>query len=259
GGAGVGAAAAAAGGGVGGAGVGGAPAGGRGGSAPEPGVGTFQLSIPYELEAVPMTARADTPYNSFAHSFAGMAVQFILFAGIDAGIMLLLLRQRGIWQRIRSAPVGKAEFILARVLATALISAFQLAIIYFAAIAIFGVRVQGSLAGFLVLGAVFCLLNAAFGLMLATLGRSAGAARGIAMMVILLLVMLGGAWVPSFVFPQWLQQVALVTPTRWAVDGLDAMTWRGLPFGEAVLPAAVLAVSALICFAVAAWRFRWEE
>ena len=36
----------------------------------------------------------------------------------------------------------------------------------------------------------------------------------------LLLVMLGGAWVPSFVFPGWLQQASLVVPTRWAVDGL---------------------------------------
>ena len=235
-----------------GSGSGTAAAGGQGGRA-------FQLSIPYELTAVPMTARADVPYNGFAHSFAGMAVQFILFSGIDAGILLLLLRQRGIWQRIRSAPVGRAEFILARVLSTALISAFQLTIIYIAAITIFGVRIQGSLAGFLLLGAVFCLLNAAFGLMLATLGRSAGATRGIAIMVMLLLVMVGGAWVPSFVFPQWLQQAALFTPTRWAVDGLDAMTWRGLPFGDVVLPVAVLAASALVCFAVALWRFRWEE
>ncbi len=79
--------------------------------------GGFQLAIPYEFRATPLTARKDTPYNSFAHSFAGMTVQFILFAGIDAGILLLLLRQRGIWQRIRAAPVSKAEFILARVLA----------------------------------------------------------------------------------------------------------------------------------------------
>jgi ABC-2 type transport system permease protein len=188
-----------------------------------------------------------------------MAVQFILFAGIDAGIMLLLLRQRGIWQRIRSAPVSRAEFILARVLATALISAFQMAVIYLAAMLVFGVRISGSLAGFLLVALAFCLLNAAFGLMLASLGRSAGATRGIAIMVMLLLVMLGGAWVPSFVFPAWLQQASLFTPTRWAVDGLDAMTWRGLPFEAALLPAAVLAGCTLACFAVAVWRFRWEE
>jgi hypothetical protein len=32
-----------------------------------------------------------------------------------------------------------------------------------------------------------------------------------------------------------------------------------LPFGDALLPAAVLAGFALLCFAVALWRFRWEE
>ncbi len=206
-----------------------------------------------------MTARADTPYNGFAHSFAGMTVQFILFAGIDAGIVLLLLRQGGIWQRIRAAPVGKADFIVARVLATALISAFQVAVIYFVAVAFFGVRISGTLPGFALVAVTFCLLNAAFGLMLATLGRSPATTRGIAILVMLLLVMAGGAWVPSFLFPQWLQQASLVTPTRWAVDGLDAATWRGLPFGDVLLPAAVLSGFALLCCAVALWRFDWEE
>ena len=45
-------------------------------------------------------------------------------------------------------------------------------------------------------------------------GRSAAATRGIAVMATLLLVMIGGAWVPSFVFPKWLQQASLAVPTR---------------------------------------------
>jgi ABC-2 type transport system permease protein len=232
---------------------------GQAGATDAAGSGGFQLGIPYELATTSMQARGGTPYNSYAHSFAGMTVQFILFAGIDAGILLLLLRQRGIWQRIRSAPLGKGEFILARALATASISAFQLLVIYAVAMGFFGVRISGSVPGFLLVAVMFCLLNAAFGLMLATLGRSAEATRGIAIMVMLLLVMVGGAWVPSFIFPSWLQQASLVTPTRWAVDGFDATTWRGLSFGDSLPPAAVLAGFALLCFAVAVWRFRWEE
>jgi ABC-2 type transport system permease protein len=219
----------------------------------------FQMGIPYSVSTTSMVDSRGTPYNSFAHSFAGMSVQFILFAGIDAGVVLLLLRQRGIWQRIRSAPLNHGTFLLARTASTALISAFQLVVIYLAAVMIFGVRIAGSWPGLVLVALTFCLLNAAFGLMLATIGRSAPATRGIATMVMLLLVMLGGAWVPSFVFPRWLQEASLFTPTRWAVDGLDAMTWRGLPFGDALLPAAVLAGSALVCFAIAVWRFRWEE
>lgn len=219
----------------------------------------FGLSIPYTLASTPVTARDNAPYNGYAHSFAGMAVQFILFAGIDAGVVLLLTRQRGIWQRLRSAPLSRSEFMLARALATTLIGLFQMTLIYIAAVLVFKVRVDGSWAGFLAVGISLCLLNATFGLMLATLGRSASTTRGLAMMATLLLVMVGGAWVPAFVFPDWLQSASRYLPTRWAVDGLEGATWRGLPFDAAVLPSVVLIGSSAICLLVAIWRFRWEE
>lgn len=217
------------------------------------------LSIPYTVASSEVTARDNTPYNSYAHSFAGMTVQFILLAGVDAGILLLLTRQRGLWQRLRAAPLRRGEFLLARALATTLISLFQFVVIYLAAMALFGVRVQGSWAGFAAVGIAFCLLNACFGLMLATLGRSPGTTRGIAILVTLLLVMVGGAWVPAFVFPKWLQGASLYAPTRWAVDGLDGATWRGLPLSAALTPTLVLLGCAIACLAVAIWRFRWEE
>jgi ABC-2 type transport system permease protein len=219
----------------------------------------FGLSIPYSIAPTEVTARDTTPYNGYAHSFAGMTVQFILFAGIEAGILLLLTRQRGIWQRLRSAPLRRSEFMLARTLATTLVGLFQFTLIYLAAVLVFKVRMEGSWIGFIGVGIAFCLLNAAFGLMLATLGRSAPTTRGFAIMATLLLVMVGGAWVPAFVFPRWLQTVSLYAPTRWAIDGLDGATWRGLPFSSAVLPIIVLVGSAAVCLAVAIWRFRWEE
>jgi ABC-2 type transport system permease protein len=219
----------------------------------------FGLTIPYTVAATEVTARDAAPYNSYAHSFAGMAVQFILLAGIDAGVLLLLTRQRGIWQRLRSAPLRRGEFMVARLVATTLISLFQFTLIYLAAMLLFKVRVEGSWLGFAGIGLAFCLLNAAFGLMLATIGRSAPATRGIANMVTLLLVMIGGAWVPAFVFPRWLQSASLYAPTRWAVDGLDGATWRGLPAGAATLPVLVMVGTAAVCLGVAIWRFRWEE
>jgi ABC-2 type transport system permease protein len=96
-------------------------------------------------------------------------------------------------------------------------------------------------------------------LMLATIGKSAAATRGLATMAVLLLVMLGGAWVPSFIFPAWLQQFSKILPTRWAVDGFDAMTWRGMPIEAALMPTAVMLFAACVCIAIAIWRFRWED
>ena len=60
-------------------------------------------------------------------------------------------------------------------------------------------------------------------------------------------------------FPAWLQKVTLVVPTRWAVDGLDAMVWRGSGFDAALWPIGVLLAFAAVFGAIAVWRFRWES
>ncbi len=217
------------------------------------------LSVPYTVHSEALTSRSGVKYNGYAHSFAGMSVQFILFNGIEAGVLLLLLRERGLWARLRTAPLTRVDLLVARALATTVIGLFMLCAIYLVAAVAFGVRIEGSVAGFVGIAISFCILNACFGLLLAALGRTPAATRGLAIMVTLLLVMIGGAWVPAFIFPPWLQQASLFAPTRWAVDGLDAVTWRGLGFDAAVGPISVLLLSALVCGGLAIWRFRWQS
>jgi ABC-2 type transport system permease protein len=98
-----------------------------------------------------------------------------------------------------------------------------------------------------------------FGLLIAAVGGTPGGTRGIASLSVLLMVMLGGAWVPSFIFPAWLQRLTVVIPARWAVDGFDAMTWRGLSLGAAVMPTVVMFGFALLFGTLAIARFKWEE
>jgi len=42
--------------------------------------------MPYTTHEEAITVRTGVPYNGFAHSFAGMGVQFLLFACIDLAI-----------------------------------------------------------------------------------------------------------------------------------------------------------------------------
>jgi ABC-2 type transport system permease protein len=188
-----------------------------------------------------------------------MSIQFILFMGIDAGVTLLLMRQEGMWRRLRAAPLSRAALLGSRVAGTTLISMMILAVVYLAAGLFFGVRIAGSVPGFVMVAIAFSLLAAATGLMISALGRSVGATRGFATFAVLVLVMLGGAWVPSFLFPEWLQYVTEFVPTRWAVDGLDAMTWRGLPLQSAYAPTAILVGWSALFAAIAVWRFDWED
>jgi ABC-2 type transport system permease protein len=198
-------------------------------------------------------------YNAYAHSFAGMGVQFILMLGVEMGVALLLLRRSDVWKRLRVAPLSPAALLGSRTASTALIAFGLFAAILGAGMLAFGVRVHGSWLGLLALLAAFAVMTASFGLMVAALGHTPEATRGLAILATLLMVMLGGAWVPSFLFPAWLQSVTLWIPTRWAVDGLDAMTWRGLGLNAALVPVAVLLAFSTLFALVAVWRFRWDE
>jgi ABC-2 type transport system permease protein len=216
------------------------------------------LTIPYELKKSAVTSSSSIPYNAYAHAFAGMGVQFILFMGIEMGVGLLTQRRQGLWKRLRAAPLSRATLLGSRAVSTALISLFILAGLFLFAGVVFGVRISGSVAGFVGICTGFSLMTAAFGLLLAGLGKTPEGTRGISIVVTLLLVMLGGAWVPTFVFPAWMQRLTLVVPTRWAIDGLDGTTWRGLGFSDVAVPIACLALTALACGALAVARFRWE-
>ena len=217
-----------------------------------------EITMPFRVNTEGVTAGPGIAYNGYAHSFGGMGIQFLLMVGVEVGTALLLRRQQGVWKRMRAAPLSRAVLLGSRTASSAITSMGTLIILFTFARLVFGVRIQGSLAGFLGVCAAFSLMTATFGLLIATLGKTPEATRGVAILATLLMVMLGGAWVPTFIFPKWLQTLTVVIPTRWAMDGLDAVTWRGLGFPAVALPIALLLGCALLFGWLAVWRFQWD-
>jgi len=217
------------------------------------------FSMPYTVHEEAVTARANVTYNAYAHSVAGMAIQFLLFAMANHGIEILTERQRGIWKRLRSAPVSRYLILAGKAASGALISLTSLLISFAFAMLVFGVRIEGSVVGFAAICVACSVMAATLGVLVATIGNSPATARGLTTFGILMMVMLGGAWVPMFLFPAWLQRVTFVIPIRWAIDGLDAMTWRGVGLSGAIAPTMMLLGFAAAFATIAVARFRWEE
>jgi ABC-2 type transport system permease protein len=217
------------------------------------------FSMPYTVREEAVTARANAAYNAYAHSMAGMAIQFLLFAMANHGIEILMERQRGLWKRLRSAPVSRYVILAGKAASGVAISLASLLVSFAFVMIVFGVRIEGSLVGFLAICLACSLMAATLGVLVAAVGNSPGTARGLTTFGILMMVMLGGAWFPMFLFPAWLQTATLVIPVRWAVDGLDAMTWRGVGLAGAVVPTVMLLGFAAVFATIAVARFRWEE
>ncbi len=219
------------------------------------------LAMPFELvdeESAKPVDKVTNGYNGYAHSFGGMSMQFTLMASIEWGLAILVERQLGLWRRIRSAPLSRKTLLAGRAASSTIIAFCTLTICWIFSLFVFHVQINGSLLGFVLCNLALAIFAACMGLFIAALGRTPEATRGIAIFVILIMVMLGGAWVPSFIFPEWLQKITVLIPTRWAMDGFDGMTWRGLGLSAAVAPVGVLLGYSVICAFLAHRVFRWE-
>ncbi len=216
------------------------------------------MTVPFTTKTEALMKRQGATYNGYAQAFAGMTLQFVLMSSIEAGIAILLERQRGIWRRLRAAPVSRLSLLAARALSSATIAFLTLSICWSFSMLVFHVRVNGSWLGFIACNAAIAIFAGSLGVFISAVGKTPEASRGVAIFAVLVLIMLGGAWMPSFLFPAWLQKVTLILPTRWAVDGLAAMTWRGLDIGAALRAVGVLLAYALVLGGLALKLFRWE-
>lgn len=217
------------------------------------------LSMPFTAKEEAVTSRVGVKYNGYAHSFGGMAIQFILFAAIELGMGILDEREKSLWKRFMVAPVSRSSLLMGKTAGGAVIAMMILFVTMGFGMVVFGIQVDGSWIGFLAICVASALMASSLGLFIAAVGRTTGATRGISIFAVLILVMLGGAWMPAFLFPAWLQKVTLLIPVRWAVDGIDAMTWRGVGLQGAIMPVVVLAAFTALFALLAVWRFKWEE
>jgi ABC-2 type transport system permease protein len=171
---------------------------------------------------------------------------------------LLRDRSRGIWKRFRAAPLSRITLLSARIASGTLICLLIAAAVMLFGILVYGIRIYGSIPGFLLITFMTALMSATFGLLIATIGKTEQQSRGFAILGVLIIVMLSGAWFPSFMMPKIVQQFGMILPSRWSIDGLDSMTWRGGAFTDALTPSLALLIFSAVFVTIALAKFRWE-
>jgi ABC-2 type transport system permease protein len=218
-----------------------------------------EAAPPFRVAAASLAPRPEAQFNSFTHSFCGMTIQYLLFWGMESGLLLLRERRRSAWTRVRAAGVPLPCVLAGRSLATAAIALLQVLVTFGFGYLAFGVTIDGSVIGFALLAAAACGLAAATGLLVAALGGTEARARSVSILLILAVSLLGGLWVPSFALPAWVRDVSLALPTTWAMRGLEAVTWQRGGLLAALPSAAAVTTFALVLLGVAALRLRMTE
>lgn len=192
---------------------------------------------------------------------AGVSVPQGLAWGLIAcaatfGSALSSERARGTLVRLRAASMTPWQVLAAKGLACFLAAVVTSVLLLLLAGLVFGLwpRSWGLLLPLASAAACFTGLM----MLVATIGGSSEASNRAGWAVLLVLAMLGGAMVPSYLAPAWLESVSVASPIRWTILAFEGALWRGFSTRELLAPCGILLGIGAVSFVAGALLFRWR-
>jgi len=168
----------------------------------------------------------------------------------------LVLSESGALRRLRLTPVRPSTWIAANLSVHAAVGFVGMMRALLAGTAIFGVTLANIVSVLLacLLGLVAFL---ALGFVLASLYPSSTAATGIGNVLMILLMLTSGAFVPLEAMPAGVQRAMDFSPIAYFVELVSGL-WNGQGWSELGHATLVLIFMAAVCGVLGALLFRWE-
>ncbi|MCE2968170.1 MAG: ABC transporter permease [Phycisphaerales bacterium] len=195
------------------------------------------------------------PTNAFAVSFPQGIIWGVMGASMGFAGSLLSERKAGTLARLLVAPANRRHVIMGKALGCLIACLLVILLMLSMAVAFFAVRPGDPLK----LAAAILATSVAFvGLMMivSCIARSDQGASGLGWGIMMVLAMLGGATVPLFAMPAWMQQVSDISPIKWAILAIEAGLWRPLSWTEVAPALVILTTIGVAGFAIGLRFFR---
>lgn len=208
-----------------------------------------KLRSPVELE--PVSQEAAKPDTSLDVSFPQGIIWGVLSCAAAFGAGIATDRSRGTLTRIFLTPISRGTYLAGKALAC-------------------GVTIVVVCGLMLAAGVVAGLNPHSYGqLMVAVLATAVGftgvmmllatllegtSASGSAWAVMMVLGVLGGGLIPSFLMPPWLETVSYVSPVRWTLLLFEGPLWRFYGWDDFAWPMLVVVGLGVFCFVFGAVR-----
>jgi ABC-2 type transport system permease protein len=188
------------------------------------------------LEEVSLTS-SRTHFNTFDQNVPGFGVTFLML-GMLLGVGLGLVDERewGIVYRLSASPVPASSLVTGKVISRWVMGVVQMLILFAFGRIAFAVCLGKSWPALGLVIVAVSFAAASLGLLVAALAPSRDAVLPLGTIAIMAMAAVGGCWWPITIEPQWLQILAHVFPTAWAMEAFNDLMLRERRLGD-ILPA----------------------
>jgi ABC-2 type transport system permease protein len=202
--------------------------------------------------------QAPPKLSAFDQAVPGYAILFALFGIQSAAATILQEKEDGTFRRLLIAPVQKYALLGGKLLAQFILTFMQLFILFVLGYLVFHIHI-GSWLAIIVMLLVTSFATTGLGILLISLVKTRRQLSPIVTLVTLVTSAIGGAWWPLSIEPAWMQQIAKIGVTAWAMEGFNGIMLFGQNLLQVVPSVLGLLGYGAICFIIALRFFRFQE
>ena len=191
------------------------------------------------LKTTPLIAE-EVNSPGLIQAVAGVAIMLLLFSVAGMGAGLLDEKQEGTLKKLLSSPIRPHNILFGKMLATNLISIFQLTAMFLFARLAFGLDIFPHLISLLIMIIATAYACSSFGVLLASFAKSRQQVQSLSTLIILVMSCIGGSMIPIFIMPLFMQKIAVFSVNYWAIQGFFDIFWRMLPWTDTTFLSRVL-------------------
>lgn len=194
----------------------------------------------------------DNPHNQ---SSPGILVMFAIFGLVTSATILVQERKSRALERMLTTSLSPLSVLGGHFLAMFALTMLQQALLVAFGQFVLGVNYLRASLGTLALMTALSLCTAGLGLLIGVISKGEEQVTLFSLIGMFVFSALGGVWFPLEMAGQTFSTIGHLTPTAWAMTGLQNILIRGLGSASALLPAGILCLYALGFFSLAMWRF----
>ncbi|MEZ4669981.1 MAG: ABC transporter permease [Anaerolineae bacterium] len=220
-------------------------------------LGEGLVKVDYTLTQQTPDQQTSGSQAGFGQSIPGMGSMFVMFTVFTA--LYAFIRERKNWtlQRLVMMPVSRSQILGGKILMWFLVGLLQFAVV-FAVGLVLRINFGNDPIGMLAVIMAFTLCITALTFAVSTLLETEQQANSVSLLLSLTLAPLGGAWWPLDVVPEFMRTVGHLSPVAWATDSFRMLVFENATLTTVLPNIAVLLVLAVVFFAFAVWRFKYE-
>lgn len=198
----------------------------------------------------------DVSNPQLTRMIGGYAIMFLLFATTASATSLFQERDNGLFLRLLSMPVSRADILWSKFLFNMALGISQVLALFVASSFLFDIDIMGNLLSLLTVCVASASVCTAFGMLLSAISRTQAQAQALGTLLILGMTSLSGAWIPQEFMPEVMQIIGRVFPVYWCIEGFRGALWEQASVIALMPYLSVIVGFTLLLMGISLWRFR---